>query len=91
MRQGKASYFAAGDNVVSETNIGCPYGGGIYRKAVKVAPERFEQYQWRGRTIEYHRAQIRKLHGFRETTIDDPTGIAHHSGNRACVRKTSGR
>ena len=32
--------------------------------------------QWRGRTIEYHRAQIRKLHGFRETTVNDPTGIA---------------
>ena len=54
----------------------CPYGGGIYRKAVKVAPEQFEQYQWRGCTIDYHRAQIRKLHGFRETTVDDPTGIA---------------
>src|SRR6266404_5783573 len=26
-------------------------------KQVKVAPEQFEQYQWRGRTIEYHRAQ----------------------------------
>jgi hypothetical protein len=40
-------------------------------KQVKVAPEQFEQYQWRGRTIEYHRAQIRMLHGFRETTVDD--------------------
>jgi hypothetical protein len=38
-------------------------------KQVKVAPEQFERYQWRGRTIEYHRAQIRKLHGFRETTV----------------------
>ena len=33
-------------------------------KQVKVAPEQFKEYQWRGRTIEYHRAQIRKLHGF---------------------------
>ena len=30
-------------------------------KQVKVTPEQFEQYQWRGRTIEYHRAQIRRM------------------------------
>jgi hypothetical protein len=46
-------------------------------KQVKVAPEQFEQYQWRGRTIEYHRAQIRKLHGFRETTVDDAQALSH--------------
>jgi Domain of unknown function (DUF4158) len=28
-------------------------------KQVGVAPEEFLQYHWRGRTIEYHRAQIR--------------------------------
>jgi hypothetical protein len=72
---GAAEVLSIG-SVPSATSIGCPYGGGIYRKAVKVAPEQFEQYQWRGRTIEYHRAQIRKLHGFRKTTVDDPTGIA---------------
>ena len=46
-------------------------------KQVKVALEQFEQYQWRGRTIEYHRAQIRKLHGFRETTVDDAQALSH--------------
>jgi len=46
-------------------------------KQVKVAPEQFEQYQWRGRTIEYHRAQIRKLQGFRETTVDDAQALSH--------------
>jgi uncharacterized protein DUF4158 len=46
-------------------------------KQVKVAPEQFELYQWRGRTIEYHRAQIRKLHGFRETTVDDAQALSH--------------
>jgi hypothetical protein len=55
-------------------------------KQVKVAPEQFERYQWRGRTIEYHRAQIRKLHGFRETTVDDAQALSHwqtrsHQGN----------
>ena len=43
----------------------------------QVAPEQFEQYQWRGRTIEYHRAQIRKLHGLRETTVDDAQALSH--------------
>jgi hypothetical protein len=46
-------------------------------KQVKVTPEQFEQYQWRGRTIEYHRAQIRKLHGFRETTVEDAQALSH--------------
>jgi hypothetical protein len=46
-------------------------------KQVKVTPEQFEQYQWRGRTIEYHRARIRELHGFRETTVDDAQALSH--------------
>jgi hypothetical protein len=46
-------------------------------KQVKVTPEQFEQYQWRGRSIEYHRAHIRKLHGFRETTVEDAQALSH--------------
>src|SRR6266446_10613796 len=46
-------------------------------KQVKVAPEQFERYQWRGRTIEYHCEQIRKLHGFRETTVEDAQALSH--------------
>lgn len=40
-------------------------------KQLKISPEQFQKYAWRGRTIEYHRAQIRKLHGFREATVED--------------------
>src|SRR6266542_3322533 len=40
-------------------------------KQVGVAPEEFLQYHWRGRTIEYHRAQIRTVLGFREATKRD--------------------
>lgn len=45
-------------------------------KQIKVAPEQFRHYEWRGRTIEYHRAQIRKLHGFREATVEDVSTIS---------------
>src|SRR5208337_3942235 len=33
---------------------------------VKVDPALFAEYRWSGSTIEYHRAQIREFHGFRE-------------------------
>jgi hypothetical protein len=32
-------------------------------------------YDWRGRTIEYHRAQIRAALGFREATLDDAEAL----------------
>ena len=38
---------------------------------VGVAPEAYVQYAWQGRTIEYHRAQIREALGFRESTVED--------------------
>jgi len=36
---------------------------------VKVGAEASARYRWTGRTIEYHRAQIRKALGFREPTL----------------------
>jgi hypothetical protein len=38
---------------------------------VRVPATAFVDYEWSGRTIEYHRAQIRSVHGFREATRDD--------------------
>ncbi len=38
---------------------------------VGVAAATWQGYDWRGRTIEYHRAQIRATLGFREATLDD--------------------
>jgi len=32
-------------------------------------------YAWQGRTIEYHRAQIRAALGFREATLDDAEAL----------------
>ncbi len=34
-------------------------------------------YDWRGRTIEYHRAQIRAALGFREATDEDAAALTH--------------
>jgi hypothetical protein len=38
---------------------------------VGIVPEAYLQYDWNGRTIKYHRAEIRELLGFRESTIVD--------------------
>jgi hypothetical protein len=38
---------------------------------VGVVPEAYLQYDWNGRTIKDHRAEIRELLGFRESTVVD--------------------
>jgi hypothetical protein len=38
---------------------------------VGVAPEAYLQYDWQGRSLEYHRSEIRKLLDFRESTLAD--------------------
>jgi hypothetical protein len=43
---------------------------------VGVDPELFEAYEWSGRAIERHRAQIRSAFGFREFTRNDEAKIA---------------
>ena len=40
-------------------------------KQVGVPAEQYLQYDWRGRAIKYHRAQIRTFFGFREPTVQD--------------------
>jgi TnpA family transposase len=42
---------------------------------VDVEPETWAQYDWKGRSIEYHRAQIRQYLGFREASIADGEGL----------------
>ncbi len=41
-----------------------------------VPPELYVQYEWAGRSIEYHRAQIRQELGFREATVQDADDLA---------------
>ena len=38
---------------------------------MNVEPTTWEQYSWNGRSIEYHRAQIRQQLGFREASVAD--------------------
>src|SRR5215813_5560428 len=44
---------------------------------VGVAPEAYLQYDWQGRTIKDHRAEIRRLLGFRESTVADAEQMQH--------------
>jgi len=44
---------------------------------VGVAPETYLQYDWQGRTIKDHRAEIRRLLGFRESTVADAEQMQH--------------
>jgi hypothetical protein len=38
---------------------------------IDVAPGEWARYDWDGRTIKYHRAQIRAFLDFREATVED--------------------
>jgi hypothetical protein len=40
-------------------------------KQVGVPAELYPSYEWSGRTIKYHRVQIREYLGFREATVQD--------------------
>ncbi|WP_433258901.1 DUF4158 domain-containing protein [Streptosporangium sp. CA-135522] len=51
---------------------------------VKVDAKLFAAYDWSGRTIEYHRAQIREFHGFREPTVGDEDKLADWLATKIC-------
>ncbi|WP_406274500.1 DUF4158 domain-containing protein [Nocardia sp. NBC_00881] len=51
---------------------------------VTVDPGEFAAYRWTGRTIEYHRAQIRDAFGFREFTRADEEKLADWMANEVC-------
>ena len=38
---------------------------------LKVSPTLWSDYDWSGRSIKYHRSEIRELLGFREATVED--------------------
>lgn len=44
-------------------------------RQVGVAPADLRRYEFSGRTVEYHRAQIRSHFGFRECTVEDAQAI----------------
>ena len=67
------------------------HGGEIPRAAleyvaaqVKVPADALAEYQWSRRTVEYHRAQVRKALGFREATVGDEDKLAAWLAEEVC-------
>ena len=56
---------------------------------VKVDPVLFGEYHWSGSTIEYHRAQIRKFHGFRTATVADEDKLIFWLAGKMCPMEMS--
>jgi Domain of unknown function (DUF4158) len=56
---------------------------------VRVEPALFARYSWRGRTIEYHRAQIRRAYGTRPATEDDEDRWAQWLADEMCPAETN--
>ncbi len=72
------------------------HGGEVPRAAVeylaaqlKVAAEAFADYEWTGRTIEYHRAQVRAALGFREPTVADEDTLTAWLATEVCPTELS--
>jgi hypothetical protein len=51
---------------------------------IKVDPKELAGYRWSGRTIEYHRAQVRDAFGFREFTRADEDKLADWLSGEVC-------
>ena len=62
-------------------------------RQVGVAAADLAFYEWNGRTVEYHRAQIRKFCGFRECTVADAEKLGAWLAEDLCQRasENSGR
>ena len=56
---------------------------------VKVAPALFAKYSWRGRTIEYHRVQIRRAYGTRPPTEADEDRWVQWLAEEMCPTETN--
>lgn len=54
---------------------------------VGVAATELAFYEWDGRTVEYHRAQVRKFLGFRECTVEDAEKLAVWLAEEVCQRE----
>jgi hypothetical protein len=53
---------------------------------VKVEAALFSSYDWSGRTIKNHRAQVRDFHNFREPTVGDEDKLADWLADKICPR-----
>jgi hypothetical protein len=57
---------------------------------VKVDPQLFAQYDWSGRSIKGHRAQVHTALGFREPTTSRASGASRSSGGREGAGRSYG-
>jgi uncharacterized protein DUF4158 len=56
---------------------------------VKIDPALFAKYSWTGRSIKYHRSQIRKVYGTRPPTEDDEDRWAQWLAAELCSAETN--
>jgi DNA-binding cell septation regulator SpoVG len=54
-------------------------------KLLDIKPEKYQDYDWQGRSIKYHRAQIREYFGFREAQVSDATELANWLTEQALI------
>jgi hypothetical protein len=54
-------------------------------KLINVTPENYREYNWQGRSIKYHRAQIRKFFGFREIKAKDSQELTDWLAQQALI------
>jgi len=62
---------------------------GYLASQLKVPAVAFADYGWTGRTIEYHRAQIRNALGFRQATVSDEEALARWLAAEVCPLELS--
>ncbi|MEU7878917.1 DUF4158 domain-containing protein [Microbispora bryophytorum] len=61
-----------------------PGAVGFMAGQVKVEAAMFASYDWSGRTIKNHRAQVREFHGFRESTVGDEGKLVDWLADKIC-------
>lgn len=54
-------------------------------KLLDIKPERYQDYDWQGRSIKYHRAQIREYLGFRQAQVSDARELANWLTEQALI------
>lgn len=53
-------------------------------RQVGVAPSELGLYEWSGRTVEFHRSQVRRHLGFRECSVEDADKLASWLAAEVC-------
>ncbi|WP_026163801.1 DUF4158 domain-containing protein [Kribbella catacumbae] len=53
-------------------------------RQVGVAPSELGMYEWSGRTVEFHRSQVRRHLGFRECSVEDADKLASWLAAEVC-------